>query len=275
MVRKPFFVLAMSLVLFVAAGVTGDCVAQDAPPPDLQAANRQQNQQPGAAASHAVEAEITELRKEVEGTEKTLSQMQKVDSKVADIAPWFAAAIALVALFPILLVGYEWSFRKISEKRYEDFKAEVLRAVDFAKAELDKSANEKINSRVDFIITSELKRLTQNIESDYSRNLAQVENIFYSFLQNEFLRNSGSGNAQISSAVNGMYIFRHLLVLLVAGNSKERLTALLRLSEEYVKACGPSTKTFLGDLLGRLEGDSRFVRQEIARALEDLMQQCA
>jgi len=54
----------------------------------------------------------------------------------------------------------------------------------------------------------------------------------------------------------------------------ERLTALFRLSGEYIGDCGPNTKSFLAVLLIKLETDARFVRLDVAGALEDLKRQC-
>jgi hypothetical protein len=221
--------------------------------------------------------------------------MQRIDTTVANLAPWIAAALGIFSLFPLFIVGYELTIRRNSDKRADDFKAEVRNELTRSndtlvkqfeefraeiRHELSRSQSEitsiierKMAERVDYIITTEVRRITNRAESEYSRNLAQIETVCYSMIQNEFL-DKWVPKGELPSAIENMHVFRYLLMLLVGGSGSERLTALHRLASEYVNQCGPSTRSFLAVLLMRLETDARFARQDLSRALEELKHMC-
>ncbi|MEA2909085.1 MAG: hypothetical protein QOJ15_1166 [Bradyrhizobium sp.] len=206
--------------------------------------------------------------------------MQKVDSKIANIAPWIALAIAIVTFFvaimPILFFSYEIWIRRANEKKFDDYKVDLRgdigQQMNTMQNEIARSVENKMDERLDHIITVELRKITQNIEGDYSKNLAQVETACYCLIQNEFpLKWAEAGGP---NAVEQMHVFRYLLIHLVGGDGKERLNALHRLTNEYVDLCGPTTRNSLARLLGSLETDIRFTRRDLSGALRELKERC-
>jgi hypothetical protein len=229
-----------------------------------------------AAASPQPNAEVTELLQRMVFLERTIEQLQKGDNRINSIAPWIAITISCVGLFPLLLIWYEWSIRRTSEKKFDDFKnearTEIDRSMDSCQMKIDKATDEKLRDKLNYLITSELRRTTQRIENEYGRDLARVDNICYSLIQNEFGRRCAS--IGVVDGVEYLHVFRHLLLLLVAGDGRQRQTALHRLRNEFVKDCGLTTRLMLGELLDGLERDARFARQELATTLVDLKSLC-
>jgi hypothetical protein len=138
--------------------------------------------------------------------------------------------------------------------------------------DIRRTVEDRIDERIDTIISTELRRITQNIEGDYSKNLAQVETACYCLIQNEFPRKWKESDGP--NAIEQMHVFRYLLIHLVGGDGKERLAALHRLASEFVDLCGPTIRISLATLLESLESDIRFTRQDLARSLQDLKQRC-
>jgi hypothetical protein len=230
----------------------------------------------GQSSSQPLTIDIPSLTRRIESFERTVDQMQKADSRINSIAPWIAITISCVGLFPLLLIWYEWSIRRSSEKKFDDFKVEARNEIDrsmkAAQIEVSKGTDDKLRDQLSYLITSELRRVTQKIENDYGRDLARVDCICYSVIQNEFLAKC-DGNGVIRG-VEYLHIFRHLLLLLVAGDGRARQAALHRLRNEFVGDCGPTTRSQLGALLAGFERDARFSRQELAAPLSDLKNCC-
>jgi hypothetical protein len=244
---------------------------------------------PAAAAAPAATAasaappdggEVGSLKAQVAALEKVLEQMQRVDSKIASIAPWFAAMIAFVAvivtIMPVLFTSYEVWIRSANEKKFDEYKADLRsdigRQMKSTQDEITRTVVEKMDDRIDHIVRTELRRITQNVEGDYSKNLAQVETSCYCFIRNEFPRKWRESDGP--AALEQMHVFRYLLIHLVGGDRKERLNALHRLANEFVDLCGPTTKNSLATLLGSLENDIRFARSDLSRALDEMKERC-
>src|SRR4051812_43181506 len=58
---------------------------------------------PAASTAAPDAGEIGILKTQVAALDRVLEQMQRVDSKIANIAPWIAAAIAVVTAFVTLM----------------------------------------------------------------------------------------------------------------------------------------------------------------------------
>jgi hypothetical protein len=84
---------------------------------------------PIAPATQTDSGEIAILKAQIAALNQVLDQMQKVDSKIANIAPWIAAAIAFVtafvAIMPILFLVYEWSVRRANEKKFDEYRTDL------------------------------------------------------------------------------------------------------------------------------------------------------
>ena len=220
--------------------------------------------------------DVQQLQRRIDAFERTIEQMQRMDSRISAIAPWISLTISCVGLFPLLLIAYEWSIRRSNEKKFDDFKAEnrteIDRLMKACQAEVNKTTDERLRDQLSYLITSELRRVTQKIESDYGGDLAHVDGVCYSVIQNEFIAKCNADG--VFRGVEYLHIFRHLLLLLVAGDGHAKQTALHRLRNEFVTNCGPTTRSLLGVLLERFERDARFSRQELAAPLSDLKSCC-
>jgi hypothetical protein len=181
-----------------------------------------------------------------------------------------------VAIMPILFFSYEIWIRRANERKFEEYKVDLRGEIDqrmkMMQNEITRSVEHKTDERLNYIITAELRNITQNIEGDYSKNLAQVETVCYCLIQNEFPRKWNESDGP--SAIEQMHIFRYLLIHLVGGDAKERLSALLRLTNDFVDLCGPTTKNSLATLLKSLETDIRFTRRDLSGALRKLKERC-
>jgi hypothetical protein len=267
--RRLAFYICVAALFCLAMHVRG--YAQQAPE-----SISSQNQVPAQTTN------TSELGRRVDTLEHTIEALTKTEDKIAGVTQWFPIIISLMVAFTgiisFVMLLYERSVRTSHQNMLTEFKKDTKESMEHelkvSQREILEHSDKRIDDRIDFLITNELRNIAQNVESKYSRNLAVVENVLYSVLQNEFVRQCNDYPNGIEKGIEYLHVFRHLLILLVAGNASERLTALGRLHYEFSQSLGPTSKAFLCSLLEELEGDARFARRELARALVVLKEQC-
>jgi C4-dicarboxylate-specific signal transduction histidine kinase len=226
---------------------------------------------------------VSELERRIDQLERAVETLSKTEDKIAGITQWFAIAISFMVAFTgvmsFVMLLYERSVRTSHQTMLAEFREVTKESVEHklkvSQQEIFEHSDKRMDDRIAFLITSELRNIAQTVESKYSRNLALVENVLYSTLQNEFIRHCDAHPNNVQKGIEYLHVFRHLLILLVAGNANERLTALGRLHNEFSQSLGPTSKAFLCNLLDQLESDARFARLELATALAALKEKCS
>jgi hypothetical protein len=297
----PRMLFSIAMLFLVMMAETAICQPSPTDPDAAQSSN----QAADPANSRKVYEEVTALKTLIE-------QMQKVDSKVGVAAQTMgtaaqqmgaaaqimAVAMAILPVLAVLLAIYEYFGRREQEKKVisleesiRRFESETNRQIkdlfaeskdilarqievrsDGFEIKAERAIEKNINDKIEFSIRSDLGRLLSQVESSYIRSLSQSELVLYSFLQNEC--RTDSWFSKNGGAMEHLFVFRQLLMQLVAGNSQELLTSIGRIKCEYIERLGESTRFHLRALLGKLQRDSRFQQRYMSNLLEELSRLC-